>query len=75
LTATQLGDRIEHLLHGYDAAGTRGSNVGYYDFSSGIISNRQTRWKNRDQGIFDDETEVWKVLVEAELIWLDEPCA
>jgi hypothetical protein len=74
LTATQLADRIEHLLHARDEQDAGRTNTEFYDFSSGIISNRQTRWKRRDQGIYDDDTEVWKVLVEAELIWLDEPC-
>lgn len=70
LTAIKIADRLEELLH--DTLSS--TNRGYYDFSTSDISNRQTRWKNRDVPDFDDDTDVWTVLVEADLIWVGSPC-
>lgn len=74
LTAMQIADRVEHLLHARDEQVADGTNIGFYDFSSVSISNRQTRWKSRDVSDFDNETDTWMTLVEAEVIWVDEPC-
>lgn len=73
LTAITIADRLENLLHA-KAEQLSLTNVGHYDFSSSDISNRQTRWKSRDVPDFDDETDVWHVLVEADVIWIAEPC-
>mgnify|MGYP000682543477 CR=1 FL=1 len=73
LTTIQIADRMEHLLHGRDEQQSPGlTNVGYYDVSDSSISNRQTRWKGRSEPDFDDDTDVYMVLIEAEMIWVDE---
>lgn len=74
LTAMKIADRLDDLLHARAEQVAGRTNVEFYDFSDSNISNRQTRWKNRDVSDFDDDTDVWMVLVEAELIWLDTPC-
>lgn len=74
LTSIQIADRIDHLLHARDEQVTFGTNVGFYDFSSSDISNRQTRWRSRDEVDFDDGLDIYMTLVEAELIWIDESC-
>lgn len=75
LTSIAIADRIEQLLHARtEQAVIAMTNVGYYDFSDGAVSTRQTRWKNRDGQDFDDETDTWVTVVEAEVIWVDEPC-
>ena len=80
LTAIEIADRMDTLLHAKTEqaaapTGKTGTNVGYLDFSNTSISNQQTRWKNRDEPDFDDDDDVWIVLVEADLIWVDEPCS
>jgi len=77
LTAIRIGDRLEHLLHARDEQDPGMdsiTNVGHYDFSSVDIRNSQTRWKNTDEPDFNDETDVWEVVVEAQLIWHDTSC-
>lgn len=73
LTALKIGDRMEDLLHARSVSPSE-TNRGYLDFSNADISNRQTRWKSRDLPDFDDDNDVYVVLVEADIIWLDEPC-
>jgi len=78
LVAIQLADRVEHLLHARDEQADlplgEGTNLGHYNFSDDRIRNQQTRYKSRDLPDFDDDTDVWQVLVEADLIWNDSPC-
>ncbi len=73
LTGIQIADRIDYLLHARTEQ-TTATNVGHYDFSDSNISNRQTRWKNRDEQFFREDTDIWTLLVEADVIWVDEPC-
>jgi len=70
LTAIKIADRLEDLLH--DRTGA--SNLGYYDFSSDEISNRMTRFKQRDLAVHDDDKDVFMILIQADVIWVDEPC-
>jgi len=74
LTSIKIADRIEHLLHGRAEDASAGTNRGYYDFSNQYISNRQTRFKIRSEPDFDEKTDVWTTVVEADVIWLDVPC-
>ena len=74
LTAIKLGDRLEVLLHAVATQNSGRTNAEWFNFSNAQVSNKQTRFKNRDQANFDDETDVWSVLVEADVVWLDEPC-
>lgn len=74
LTALRIADRLDQLLHARDEQVSDGTNIGYYDFSDGSMSNRQTRWKSRDEVDFDDGLDIYMVLVEADLIWVDSPC-
>jgi hypothetical protein len=73
LPAIKLADRMEHLLHGRAEDVSVGTNRGYYDFSNSEVSTRSTRFKNRDLPDFDDDVDAWNVLVEADLVWIDEP--
>jgi len=72
LTVFDIADRIEILLD--DESGT---NISYYDFSgssSGEVSTRSTRFKTRAEPEFDEDTDVWSILVEADVIWASKPC-
>jgi len=68
LTSMQIADRLEHLLH------SRGSNTSYLDFSDERITTQQVQFKRREDEDFDDKIDAWTSLVEADVIWLDEPC-
>jgi len=68
LTAIQIADRLEELLHASD------DNVGYWDPSNDDISCRQSRFRNRVGPMYDEDTDTWDVLVEASLIWVGTPC-
>ena len=70
LTSADIADRVEFLLQ--DKSGE--ANTGYYNFSGGSISNRMTRFKNREGAVFDDKTDVWTSIVEAVVIWVDKTC-
>ena len=76
----KIADRMEFLLH--DETGE--ANTGFYDFSgpaipgyvtsAADISNRMTRWKDRNDAEKDQDTDEWEVRVEADVIWVDQPC-
>lgn len=70
LKAVDIADRLETLLQ----PEKDGATDAYYDFSGGSISNRQTRWKSTGPPEFDEDVDVWKVLVEADLIWVNVAC-
>ena len=76
LTAIRLADRIEKLLHWKvedDAA--RKPATGYYDFSNTDISTRSVRFKSRTpEPDFDEDSDVWTDAVEADVIWVSQPC-
>jgi len=72
LTAFDIADRIEVLLD--DESGT---NKSYYDFSGslvGEVSTRSSRLKERSEPELDNDTEVWNIFVEADVIWASSPC-
>lgn len=75
LTAIRLADRIEKLLHWKvedDAA--RGPDE-YFDFSNADISTRSVRFKGRSpEPDFDEDSDVWTDTVEADIIWVSQPC-
>ena len=77
LTAIRIADRLEALLDWKVEDDGARSPVGFYDFSSDPngIQNRSTRFKNRDEPIHDADTDSWEILVEADLVWLDQPCS
>ena len=71
LTTLQIADRIEALVN-LDSDPSD-PNTNYYDFSDGVISNRSTRFKSRQGSAFDEDTEVWTVLVTADIVWINKP--
>ena len=68
LTAIQIADRLEVLLHASD------DNTSYWNPSNADISCRQSRFRNRVGTTYDEDTDTWDVLVEASLIWVGVPC-
>jgi hypothetical protein len=68
LTAIQIADRLEELLHASD------DNTSYWNPSNTDISCRQSRFRNRVGPMHDEDTDTWDVLVEASLIWVGTPC-
>jgi hypothetical protein len=75
LTSMQIADRLSYLLQGWSQH-SASPNTGYYDFSSVSdgISNRHTRYAGRDGQLFNDKTDVWNTLIEADLIWTNKAC-
>lgn len=65
LNVARVADRLEVLLH----AETDDPNTGYWDASDTNISNRQTRFKIRRGLTHEPDSDVWTVVVEADLIW------
>ena len=68
IVANQIADRLDVLLD--DKEGI----TSYYDFSGTDLSCRSGRWKSRDETDFDEETDAWNVLVEADVIWTPQQC-
>lgn len=68
LTALQIADRMEELLHDIT------DNTGYYSFSDANVSTRQVRFKSRTAPDFDDDVEVCTITIVASIIWVDAPC-
>jgi len=67
LTAMRIADRLEELVHNTTPAS-------YWNFSNGDISNRSTRFANRGKSMHDEDTDVWTVQVDLDLIWYGQPC-
>lgn len=65
-----IADRLDLLLQPERS----GASNAYYDFSGGSISTRSTRWKTRGLRDFDDETDVWNEIVEADIVWVPQAC-
>lgn len=70
IRASQIADRVEHLFH--DVSGN--ANTGYYDFSGPGLSIRSSRFKRRRGASYDQNTDVWTELIEADIIWTPESC-
>lgn len=71
LTSIRIADRMEALLNPEEAVST--ANTEYYDFSGTDVSNKMTRFKRRERE-FDEDTDSWNDIVEADIIWLNQPC-
>ena len=72
LTIFSIADRIEVLLD--DESGT---NKSFYDFSgssAGEVSTRSSRFKLRGESDFDNDTDVWSMFIEADIVWVSQPC-
>jgi hypothetical protein len=69
-TALAIADRLEVLLH----VDTSRTNANYYDFSSSDVSCRSTRYKDRNDPTMNKDTDVYRIPVEADVIWSDQPC-
>lgn len=70
LTVLRICDRLEYLLDGPSPA----TNRSYYDFSDASINTKQVRLKSRGNTYFDEELDVWAAVVDANVIWIGEPC-
>lgn len=71
LTADQVADRIEKLLHwAVEADATRQPNTGFWPWPSSAISVRLTRFMNRDETEYDKDKDVWVAGLTAEAIWV-----
>jgi len=73
LTAFDIADRIETLLDNES-----GAPQAYYDFSGsgfGEVRVADSRLKERNAPEFNGKTEVWTIIIEADLIWSTQPCA
>lgn len=68
LLVEQIADRLDELLD------REGEATAYYDFSGTDVSVRSSRWKSRDLADVDEETDVWFVRTEADLIWVPQSC-
>jgi hypothetical protein len=69
LTALEIADRVEYLVHESLA-----DDTSYYDFSDTNVSTRQTLFRSREAPYFDDLADVWSVQVVLDVIWINEPC-
>ena len=70
LTALKIADRLEYLVHE-----TQTSDTEFYNFSDANVSNRQTMFVSREAPNFDENTDVWSVQVELDVIWINQPCS
>jgi len=73
LTAIQIADRVEALLQPESDTGAD-VNLVYWNFSNTEIRNLQTRWRARDESEYAEDTEVWTIVVAAEVHWVPQPC-
>jgi len=75
LTAIRLADRIEKLLHWKVEDDAARKPDGFYSFSNTDISTRSVRFKARTpEPDFDEDSDVWTDSVEADVIWVSQPC-
>jgi len=69
LTVIDIADRVENLFHTNSA-----NNTNYYDFSGGGVSTRMTLFRSRKRTEYDDKTDVWSTLLQADAIWVNSAC-
>jgi hypothetical protein len=67
LTSIKLSDRIQVMLESAEKSGT--SNRGFLDFSDSKICNYSTRFLGREPKDYNDERDVWNLLIQASVVW------
>lgn len=70
LTANQIVDRIESLLHwAVEADVTRQPNTGSWPWPSADVTVRQTRFSTRGDTEYESDKKVWAATLEAVVVW------
>jgi len=69
LTCIDIADRVEKLLHVDNP-----TNLTYYDFTGGTITNKMTRFVSRSRQLKDQNTDTWSITIKANVMWLDQTC-
>lgn len=70
LLAIKLADRLEVLLNSDNSS----PNRAYLDFSGASVRNAMTRFKSRSEYDFNESTDTYSQLVEADVIWDVNAC-
>jgi len=68
LQSLRIADRVEVILNPETTVAS------YWDFSDTNVSVRQSRFRSRQGPMHDEASDIWSVLVVADIVWINESC-